>query len=44
MEKIELLPQEKTNQTWSKPKLELVSIKESTLAGGPGVIDGGIFS
>lgn len=44
MEKIELLPQEKTKQTWSKPELELVSIKEQTLAGGPGFTDAGILS
>lgn len=44
MEKIIITSQDETKQTWYKPELELVSIKEQTLAGGPGVIDAGFLS
>ncbi|WP_459519253.1 hypothetical protein [Aquirufa nivalisilvae] len=36
--------QVEAKETWTKPELETVSVKENTLAGAPGVIDGIIFS
>jgi hypothetical protein len=45
MEKMkEKASQVEAKETWAKPELEMVSVKENTLAGGPGVIDAGVFS
>ncbi|MDF0693081.1 hypothetical protein [Aquirufa ecclesiirivi] len=36
--------QVEAKEIWAKPELETVSVKENTLAGGPGASDFGIFS
>ncbi|WP_166231346.1 hypothetical protein [Aquirufa beregesia] len=43
-EKKELAIQEEIKETWTKPELETVSVKDNTLAGAVGVTDAGIFS
>ncbi|CAM4251992.1 hypothetical protein AQBE111736_08050 [Aquirufa beregesia] len=44
MKKIELTPQVEAKETWTKPELEMVSVKENTLAGAGVGVDIGIFS
>ncbi|WP_262886084.1 hypothetical protein [Aquirufa beregesia] len=44
MKKNELTPQVEAKETWTKPELEIVSLKENTLAGGPGLFDLAVFS
>ncbi|MDF0693079.1 hypothetical protein [Aquirufa ecclesiirivi] len=41
---IENASQVEAKENWAKPELEIVSVKENTLAGGPGIVDAGLFS
>ena len=44
MKKNELIPSLDVKETWSKPELETVSVKESTLNGFIAINDGAFFS